>query len=68
MSVNQKASAIEFGTYSSRQRKIKRRAASGFRFGPDAAAMAMDNTVNRGQPDTGAFKFVVVVKSLKRFK
>jgi hypothetical protein len=34
-------------------------------FGPDAAAVALDNALHQGQPHPGAFKFLVAVQPLK---
>src|SRR5690606_12766381 len=47
------------------QGEVKRRALARFGFGPDPAAMALDNAPGRGQARAAAFEFVVPVQALE---
>jgi hypothetical protein len=48
-----------------RQGEIKTGPAVDLAFGPDAAAVTLDNALHQGQPYAGAFKFLIAVQPLK---
>src|SRR5580704_2647426 len=56
------------GLSSARQRKIKRSAFIYFRLRPDVAAMPLDNALHDGQANSGAFKGLDRVQTLKNAK
>jgi hypothetical protein len=50
------------------QGEIERGAVMGFGFGPDFAAVPLDNAMNNGQPHAGPLKLIGPVQALEHAK